>query len=678
MDKAAKRYTISAFVAKDKGIPTTFIAAELTRTKGGAVYLYGHGVTDPYGRCCCCGRTLTHPGSILLGIGPECYGSWGARDIRLERITESDKKYLESLIRSRIVDTWIPMAVIKEEEDVTEMVSVPDDHKMLKPLNGNACVKMTANIDKSGKFVIIRFPYNAEMVENVRGLEGRRWNGDAKFWSAWASTENLKKLKGWGFELDSTCNDILNPKMAGDVNITEKDVDIPGLYPFQLDGVKFLEAKNGNGLLGDEMGLGKTVQALAWLKLHPEARPAVIVVPASLKINWVRESEKWLGKDCKVTTLNGRIPSVSELNGHEIFVINYDILGAWIPVLKEISPKAMIVDEAHYCKNNTAQRTKAVKELAKEVKHTIFLTGTPIVNRPAEFFTILNMLAPTEFNSWMRYVQRYCGAYHDGFGWNVNGATHTAELYERVNGSVMIRRKKEDVLKDLPSKQRFVVPMEISNRTTYSKAENDLIGWVKETFGSGKASAAIQAEALARFTYLKQLAADGKREFIISWVKNCLDANGKLVLFAVHHTMIDFLVEELRHYNPAVVDGRVSIEKRQDEVDRFQNDPNCRIFIGNIKAAGVGLTLTAASNSVFVELGWTPGEHSQAEDRIHRIGQDNKVFAYYLIAANTIEEEIAQLLDSKMDVLTKVLDGKEADGGSLLSELLKKRLEGAK
>lgn len=678
MDKAAKRYTISAIVAKDKGIPTTFIAAELVRSKGGAVYLYGHGTTDPHGRCCCCGRTLTHPGSILIGIGPECLENWSARDIRLEQITEADKQYLKTLIRSRIVDTWLPVSIIKEEEDVTEMVSVPNDHKMLKPVEGNGNTKMTATIDRSKKFVIIRFPYNAEMVNNIRCLEGRRWNGDDKFWSAWASTENLRNLRDWGFELDDTCIGILNPKKVEDVTITKKDLDIPGLYPFQLEGVKFLEARNGNGLIGDEMGLGKTIQTLGWLKLHPEARPAVIVVPASLKINWQREAEKWVGKDCKLTILSGRAPDKKALKGSEIFIINYDILMYWVDTLKTILPKVMVCDEAHYCKDSGAKRTKAVKELGKAVEHTIFLTGTPIINRPVEFFTILNMLAPTEFNSWKRYTQRYCDAKHNGFGWDVSGASNTAELFEKVNNKIMVRRKKEDVLKDLPTKQRFVVPLEITNRKIYNSADNDLVSWIKETFGNRKASAAEQAEALARFSYLKQLAADGKREFIISWVKNCLDANGKLVLFAVHHTMIDFLVEELRHYNPAVVDGRVSIEKRQDEVDRFQNDPNCRIFIGNIKAAGVGLTLTAASNSVFVELGWTPGEHSQAEDRIHRIGQDNKVFAYYLIAANTIEEEIAQLLDSKMDVLTKVLDGKETDGGSLLSELLKKRLEGAK
>jgi len=160
-------------------------------------------------------------------------------------------------------------------------------------------------------------------------------------------------------------------------------------------------------------------------------------------------------------------------------------------------------------------------------------------------------------------------------------------------------------------------------------------------------------------------------EMQVQWIKDSLDANGKLVVFAVHHATIDRLMEELRDYNPVVVDGRVSAENRQRAVDKFQNDPECRVFIGNIKAAGVGITLTASSNTVFVELGWTPGEHDQAEDRVHRIGQTESVSAWYLVAAGTIMEEIAGILDEKRIVLDAVLDGKESQEESMLSALLK-------
>lgn len=680
MDKA-KLYTISSFIAREKDIPTAFVAVELAKSPRGAVYLYGHGTMHPMSRCCRCGRTLTHPGSILIGIGPECLGDWGVRESIAENMSEADAKRLRSFVTSKVVDCWIPSASIKSEEDSKEFVSVPADHKMVKP-KANEPVAKTAKIDQTGQFVQIRFAYDAKIVEAVRTLEGRMWNGKEKYWSAWANTANLTKLAELGFSLDQNCSEILNPKPARAVKVTSKEVQIQGLYPFQLEGVKFLESKNGNALIGDEMGLGKTIQALGWLNLHPEKRPVVIVVPASLKINWMREANKWLTNKDGVVILSGKKPPKGKIKGN-IFIINYDILGVWLTKLIDAAPSVMIVDESHMVKNIKAQRTKAVKELGKVVRHKIFLTGTPIVNRPSEFFTVLNMLAPTEFNSWIRFTQRYCGAYNDGYGWNVSGATNTTELHERINNKIMLRRKKEDVLKDLPPKQRFVLPMEISNRNTYKEAENDLLKWVKETFGAGKARKTAQAEALARFSYLKQLAAEGKREFAVSWIKDCVESNGKLVVFAVHHTMIDYLAEELRNYNPVVVDGRTSlatgpnkpVSDRQMAVDRFQNDPNCRIFIGNIKAAGVGLTLTAASHSAFVELGWTPGEHQQAEDRVHRIGQENHVSAYYLIADTTIEEEIAGLLDGKMKILDSVLDGKATDEESLLTELLRKRME---
>lgn len=688
------KYHITAGIAREKGLPTTFVAVELRRTPKGGVYLYGHGITDPESGCCRCGRRLTHPGSILLGIGPECLGDWGMRDMVLDNLTPADVARLQAYVRDIRVDTWLPAWAIKSTEETEEVVTVPPDHKMLsgnyhKPSASPSPSQeipaateppkpvLTATMDKSGKFVQVRFPYNAATVDQVRTLEGRRWcpdNPQDKYWSAWASTDNLRKLEGFGFALCPKCLAILNPPKVEDVKVTAQDIDIPGLYNFQVEGVKFIEAKSGNALVADSMGLGKTIQVLAWLKLHPELRPAVVVVPASLKINWLRESEKWLGKDCGATILSGAKNGKGALGS--INIINYDILGAWMPRLEAISPKVMVIDESAYIKSPKTLRTKAVKNLGKIVQHKIFLSGTPITNRPSEFYTCLNMLAPTEFNSWIRFTQRYCGAYNDGYGWNVSGATNTAELNEKLRATIMIRRLKEEVLKDLPPKRRMVVPMEIANRKEYNAADQDLISWLKETFGAGKANSAAQAEALARFSYLKQLAAEGKREMAVQWIKDSLETNGKLVLMAVHHTMIDYLTEELRSYNPVVVDGRVSQENRQRAVDSFQNDPTCKVFIGNIKAAGVGLTLTASSNVVFLELPWTPGDVEQASDRIHRIGQEaSSVNVWFLLAAGTIEEEIAELLDSKLKVLTAVLDGQDVEDSSLLKELIKGRVE---
>jgi SNF2 family DNA or RNA helicase len=237
----------------------------------------------------------------------------------------------------------------------------------------------------------------------------------------------------------------------------------------------------------------------------------------------------------------------------------------------------------------------------------------------------------------------------------------------------MIRRKKADVLKDLPTKVRSFVPMEIDNLKKYKVVEADFIEWVKREKGLAAAEKAENAEALAKISALKQLAAEGKMKQAIDWIKDHLDTNGKLVVFAVHKKTIDRLMNELADYNPVKVDGSVSQENRQLAVDTFQNDPRCRVFIGNINAAGVGLTLTAASSVAFAEVAWSPGEHDQAEDRIHRIGQTaDSVNAYYLLAGGTIEETMARLIDSKRKVLDQVLDGIETNSKNLLGELIER------
>lgn len=682
MNKPSRHYTISAGMARQKDITRTFDAAVLVETER-AYYLYGHGTTDPEGCCARCARRLTHPGSVLIGIGPECLSIMTAGldgwEMRAKRFNFSnpdsaDVEELKSFTSTITVDGWFPKAAILNQSGENGSIQVPDDHSKLpqaKPAD-NGKPARTASIDASGKFVIVKFPYDAALVDQVRRLEGRRWNSEKKFWSAWASVENLKALAFLGFALDDTCQRLLNPPKTEEIKIP-KELELPDLFPFQNDGVRFLQAHNGNGLIGDEMGLGKTIQAIGWMKLNPDKVPVVIVVPASLKINWEREISKWIG--IRTSILSGKKPNPLMMQA-PILIVNYDILQAWLPALRELKPAVMVVDESHYIKSNKAQRTKAVRELGKMVKHKIFLSGTPITNRPSEFYTVLNMLDPINFSSWMRYVKRYCGAYHDGYGWNVSGATHTNELFEKINGKLMLRRRKADVLKDLPAKARFVVPMEISNKKDYTSASSDLIRWIKTLKGDAKAMKAATAEALVRFGYLKQLAAEGKRENAVQWIKDSLDSNGKLILFAIHHVMIDYLAEELRNYSPVVVDGRVSMEKRQEAVDKFQNDPECRVFIGNIKAAGVGLTLTVSSNVVFLELPWTPGDCDQAEDRAHRIGQDKKVSIWYLLAANTIEEEIAEILDEKRKVLDAVLDGQETVEENMITELLKRRMEG--
>jgi SWI/SNF-related matrix-associated actin-dependent regulator 1 of chromatin subfamily A len=310
-----------------------------------------------------------------------------------------------------------------------------------------------------------------------------------------------------------------------------------------------------------------------------------------------------------------------------------------------------------------------VKKISKRIDHFIALSGTPIVNRPIEMFNALNIIDPTVIPNFWEYTKRYCGRKHNGFGWDFSGATNTQELHKILSESIMLRRKKQDVLTELPDKTFSLVPMELDNEKEYFAAENDFIQFIKETKGRQAAERAEGAQVLAEIEGLKQLAVKGKLTQSINWIADFLESDEKLVVFAVHKFVIDALMEAFKG-KAVKIDGSVKNEDRQTAVDKFQNDDNIRLFVGNIQAAGVGITLTKASNVAFLELPWTPGALVQAEDRVHRIGQKDAVTVHYLLAAGTIEEKIARLIDSKRKILDRVLDGRRTEEESLLGELI--------
>lgn len=517
----------------------------------------------------------------------------------------------------------------------------------------------------------IKFPFSHMTLENVKSLPGRRYHGDNKadiFWSAPATVGNIEKLLKWGFQPDDSLITYYKDKVEATTDI--KPISIAGLngvlFPYQQQGVQFINRCNGRAIIGDEMGLGKTVQALAWLQQHPEIRPAVIIVPATLKLNWLREAERWMTNP-NVQVLFGTKTNTPIIG--DIIVINYDIVAAWLEQLRAICPKAVIMDEVHYIKNNAAARTKAVKQVCNIAPHVIGLSGTPIVNRPVEFYNIINIIdrnfAP---NRWT-YLHRYCGAKNNGFGWDFSGATNTEELHERLINTMFIRRKKSDVLKELPEKSYSYIPLELNNKKEYDYAEGNFIDWMRMNKGIEAAERASAAETLSSIEALKQLAVQGKMNSIIRWISDFLESGEKLVLMAIHQAVISRIMAEFSGM-AVKVDGSTPMSDRQTAVDRFQSDDTIRLFVGNIKAAGVGITLTASSNVAFIELPWTPGELMQAEDRCHRIGQKNSVMVYYLLAENTIEMKIARLLDSKRSILNRVLDGGSGEDSSLFADLL--------
>lgn len=427
-------------------------------------------------------------------------------------------------------------------------------------------------------------------------------------------------------------------------------------YKFQLKGIRFLKRTKGRALIGDDMGLGKTIQVLGWLAVNPSKRPAIIITPSNAKYNWADQISQHTWMDYEV--LHGRSPFPLSAS---IVIINYDIVSYWKQALMEIRPHVVVLDECHYVKTRGAKRTKACREISRKAKCVIPMSGTPIINRPIEFFPVLNMVNSKDFSSFWRYAFRYCNPKKgwQGRGWDFTGASNLDELRRRIQ-PFFIRRMKTEVLKELPEKRRTMLPVEISNLREYQQAKMDFLDWYRSKAGSKAAKRARKAEALVKLGQLKQLVAKGKIKRAYEWIDDFLFSTGeKLVVFVYHRDIFATLVERYKKF--AAVGGKAGKE-RQQQVKRFQTSPKCRLFIGSIKADKESITLTAASTVLFLELGWTPSEHDQAEDRVNRIGQqDNKVNAYYILGKNTIDQHVWDVIEEKRKVIGKIMDG-EAQG----------------
>ena len=587
---------------------------------------------------------------------------------------------------------------------------------------------LTTTLEKNKLLIKFQFPKGDQrfydMVAKVKTLSGRRFDIKQKFWTAPIGDENVTRLAEWGFRFDKALQAWNEQQVIGEIDTA---LTIPGLqlepYPFQREGVAFIESRNGNALIGDEMGLGKTMQALCYLQLHPELRPAIIIPPASLKLNWAREVNMWMSTKKKTKLLNGmapKLPKKPDKPNHkdskkqakamkkyktaikiyktamevydaemvpwmqyqdgelyplaDIYILNYDIVGSWNDALLGLDPKCIILDECQMIKNagnkkKPVIRTVETMRLAKEIPNVIGLSGTPIDNRPAEFYNILSLCRPSLFPKRWDFLKEFCDPVHNGFGWSFNGATNVAKLHTMVK-TVMIRRKKADVLKQLPAKVRSVIPLEIDNWNEYNKVEARTIQELQELTKRNPDKDAMKAAAMVIYEKLKQAALKGKLKAAIQWIEDYIDGNGKLVVFCWHKEALAML--EKHFGNIAISTARASTaSKRQAAVDRFQNDPEIRLFLGQVKRDGVGHTLTAASSTATLELGWNPSWHDQAEDRVHRIGQEaDSVNAYYLLAAGTVEEPIAELIDAKRKVISQVLDGKEVESAEILMDLL--------
>jgi SNF2 family DNA or RNA helicase len=432
------------------------------------------------------------------------------------------------------------------------------------------------------------------------------------------------------------------------------------LAPFQWAGVRYaLDARRA--FLADEQGLGKTVQALAALEADG-AFPAIVVCPASLKLNWEREAERWLPHRTRtIVTGRGTVAASADLT-----ILNYEIVGDHRHALAARRPRALVLDESHYCKNPRAKRTQAVRKLAAALPDDalrLALSGTPVTNHAEEIVPQLRILGRLEeFGSGARLLRRF------------QGPDSEERLHWHLRRHCFVRRLKRDVLPQLPAKRQVVVPMALDNVDEYRLAERDLIAWLREQpldlrELDAKIAAALRAERLAQLNALKRLAARGKLAAATAWIHDFLASDEPLVVFS-HHAEVQ---EALLARFPAAghLLGRDSQAARDATVRAFQDGSGHPLLVCSTLVAGQGITLTRASNVAFVELEWTPALHDQAEDRCHRIGQRDAVTAWYLLAAGTIDERIAELLHRKRGVVGAVTDGRRIDTEGLVDELVR-------
>jgi hypothetical protein len=441
------------------------------------------------------------------------------------------------------------------------------------------------------------------------------------------------------------------------------------LKPFQRAGVSYLLGQR-RAFLSDEQGLGKTIEAIATVEADG-AYPAVVVCPASLKLNWLRELERWLpGRQVQALAGGGGGAPIPEA---AVTVVNYEIVAPRLDALRALGPRALVLDESHYCKNAAAKRTRAVQRLAAAVPVEgliLALTGTPVLNRPAELISQLRILGRLgDFGSGVQFGKRF------------RGADAHQRLHWHLRARCFVRRLKADVLPQLPAKTRAVVPVELDNEPEYRLAERDVVAWLQSQpldlrELDAKVAAALRAERLVRLNALKLLAARGKLHAALGWIHDFCTSGERLVVFA-HHQEIQRAV--LGRFPGALHILGTDTPVARDRALRAFQAPDAdgnQLIVCSIEVAGQGLTLTRSSNVVFLELDWTPAKHDQAEDRCHRIGQEDAVNASYLLAAGTIDETISTLLERKRAVIGAVTDGRLQDEEGVVDALVRE-LRGA-
>ena len=421
--------------------------------------------------------------------------------------------------------------------------------------------------------------------------------------------------------------------------------------------------ENKKFILADDMGLGKTTSTII-AALETGAKKVLIICPASLKINWQREIENYSQRTTSI--IEGK-----KWDDADFVIINYDIIKNFhddkkkdVSTIVNSKFDLVIVDEAHYIQNSQAQRTKLINDIGRKVDRVWLLTGTPITSRPINYFNLLSLIDSPVAQNWMAYVKRYCNGFQFQAGrrkiWNVSGASNLEELRDRT-APLVLRRLKENVL-DLPEK--IITPVYLRLK---SKEYEELMGEYYDWYDKSGESDSLTLQ-FTKLTKVRQVIADEKTKATIELCENIIEQGKKVIVFTNFTKSLELILE---HFGKKAVrlDGQMSQKERQLSVDRFQTEEDVMVFVGNIKAAGVGITLTAAEAVVMNDLSFLPSDHSQAEDRSYRYGQKNNVLVYYPIFDNTVEGIIYDILKKKKNIFETIM-GDNANSMDSVEEIM--------
>ncbi|CAJ2650093.1 unnamed protein product [Trifolium pratense] len=537
--------------------------------------------------------------------------------------------------------------------------------------------------------IAAKFQYDQVIVAAFRKIPKSSWNAKERLWmfpiSSLSEAEKvLREISGYNVQVEN-----LDPLVQRAITASTSAPDLRDRYdkipsyveskllPFQRDGIRFILQHGCRAFLADEMGLGKTLQAIAVAACVQDSWPVLILAPSALRLQWASMIQQWLNipsSDILVVLsqsggsnrggfniVSSSAKSSIHLDG--LFnIISYDLVPKMQNTLMTSDFKVVIADESHFLKNAQAKRTTASLPIIKKAKYAILLSGTPALSRPIELFKQLEALYPDVYKNVHEYGNRYCKGGVFGL---YQGASNHEELHNLMKATSMIRRLKKDVLSELPVKRRQQIFLDLADKDM--KQINALFRELEMVKAKIKASKSQEEAESLKFTQKNLInriytdSAEAKIPAVLDYVGTVIEAGCKFLIFAHHLPMIDAIHEFLlkKKVGCIRIDGGTPSGSRQQLVTEFQEKDAIKAAVLSIKAGGVGLTLTAASTVIFAELSWTPGDLIQAEDRVHRIGQVSSVNIYYLLANDTVDDIIWDVVQSKLDNLGQMLDGHE-------------------